>query len=892
MDKIRLTSQRLLSATLLAATLGAVPAFGADMAAVDEARGLAEGGNVPAAIGRLRQGLIENPDDAAARLMLGRLYLERGNYGGAQKELRVAVSLGIPRVTVLAPLAEALFGERRYEELLEEVHALEADSAANRARIHVFRGRAHLASGDAGAARAEYEAALVADPSHGEAMAELARQALGQGDLAAARELAEEAIAASPDAPATWYMRSLLEQTEGRYADAVDTLRTALEKDPDYHLARIALAGALAKLKRYDEALKEVRRVEQVLPDQPQALYVHAEILYHQGAYEAARDQLYKLLRLDANHLKGNLLMAFVVTKTGETETALFHLDRVLAQYPRSLSAIQLRGALLLQAGEPEKVLETVGPDVGEAQSDPILTALAARAALAQSDLQAAHGLVDHMLFRAEGAQLPGRADAMRQLDAGNLDGALAVIEQGLNQAEVRYRTALRAGLEALDKGDWDLALTLARTVLTAQPEQALAWELSSRALLARGETAEAEKGFRYALKLDPSLVGSAVAVAGMTARQGDLEGARAQLRGVIEQRPDFVQAHLVLARLERADGDSARALAVLRSAAEAMPDRAVILAALGELQWAAGQADAALASFQRLVELAPENPQARYLLAMAFGAKGDWERAETLLREAQGLDAEHLPSGLALARLAIQRKQYEEAERVTADLEGAHPASADVQDLAVELAWARDRKEDAVAAAHRALELGPNRMRVMRLFTSQWRVQQNEKAVETVQEWVESHPDDFQVRLALADAQLRLGRREGALESYQRVLESDPASLAALNNLAMLLKDERPDQALAYAQRALETAPDQPAVIDTLALVHMATENYTEAAALLEKAAEQAPDKPSLRFHLAQALAGIGDKAAARAQLQGILKTETEFPERAEAESLLATLK
>ena len=59
------------------------------------------------------------------------------------------------------------------------------------------------------------------------------------------------------------------------------------------------------------------------------------------------------------------------------------------------------------------------------------------------------------------------------------------------------------------------------------------------------------------------------------------------------------------------------------------------------------------------------------------------------------------------------------------------------------------------------------------------------------------------------------------AAASYRAALDRNPANAEAMNNLAwVLLRQGEPEQARIWAERAVETCPDNPAFLDTLAEV------------------------------------------------------------------------
>lgn len=77
--------------------------------------------DLPAAIIELKNALAEAPGDARVRLLLGSLYLEQGDGAAAEKELRLARRLGVPLPRLMAGLAEAIYLQRAWQRLVDDV---------------------------------------------------------------------------------------------------------------------------------------------------------------------------------------------------------------------------------------------------------------------------------------------------------------------------------------------------------------------------------------------------------------------------------------------------------------------------------------------------------------------------------------------------------------------------------------------------------------------------------------------------------------------------------------------------------------------------------------------------------------------------------------------------
>jgi putative PEP-CTERM system TPR-repeat lipoprotein len=200
-------------------------------------------------------------------------------------------------------------------------------------------------------------------------------------------------------------------------------------------------------------------------------------------------------------------------------------------------------------------------------------------------------------------------------------------------------------------------------------------------------------------------------------------------------------------------------------------------------------------------------------------------------------------------------------------------------------------RYPGALAAYEKALTLSPTSSIAVKVHAAQVRAGNASEADARLQKWSSEHPDDVVPLLYRAQEFQKSGKNTEAIEQYQLVLRKDPKNLLALNNLANLYQGANDPRAVATAEEAFKINPDSPAIADTLGWMLVEKGQTERGLDLLKKAAAQAPKNPEIRYHFAAALAKSGDKIQARKEIENLLASTQQFPQRKAAETLLKQL-
>ena len=113
------------------------------------------------------------------------------------------------------------------------------------------------------------------------------------------------------------------------------------------------------------------------------------------------------------------------------------------------------------------------------------------------------------------------------------------------------------------------------------------------------------------------------------------------------------------------------------------------------------------------------------------------------------------------------------------------------------------------------------------------------------------------------------------------------PNNPLVLNNLAWASARVKSPKALEYAEKANQIAPNQPAFMDTLAMILAEKGETTKAIELLRKANSAAPQAAMIQLNLARVLIAAGQKDEARRELDALVKLGDKFPGQPEVTRL-----
>lgn len=869
---------------------------------------------------------LQKEESAEARFLLGSLYRRNGDLRAAERDLKRALELGFDADQVAPMLAEVLIQSGQNEKVLELSRSAAPKSPTAKARLLVTAGRAELALGRQENAQRAYKAALEAAPDH--IPAQVGMLALGalRGDVAGAIAGADQILAKTPDSPDALSLKGELQAAQGKSADALATFSRLAAADPTHRNARARIVNLNLEAGNVEAAQKTLDELRKLTGNVPQVQYMQAQIDVRQRNFEKARDGLLAVLKAGPDFLPAVALASNVFLSLNNLELAEKYARQLVEKAPKSTQGYNLLGAVLMRQNQPDKVLQALRPALDAKPNDAQLYAIAGEAALKSGDIARA------TQYFGEASRLDPKDAAKKtglglaKIAGGDTSGGYQELQSASALDPKSVQADMTLALSHLRAKQYDKAMAAVDQMERKQPDNALAANLRGTIHLSKGDTANARKSFETAVKRDPKLFAAASNLAALELQANKPEDAKRHLQALIERDPRNIEGMLALARImQRTGSDGTQVLDVLKKARDtdrssipailalngqysamdkvgdaipmlqeartANPGSLELLDALGTAYLRTDQKAQAMETFEKLLALKPDSAQLQFRMGELKLAQKDVSGAILHFRKAAELSPQASEPRIALATALMRDGKTADARAIAAQLQKDLPKSTAGLVLEGDVLASENKLPEALASYRKAFAMEPSPFAGAKVHQALLRTGKESDASAFVNEWLKSAPKDVGVRTYLGDLALSQRNWKEAGTHFEAILATQQSNPVALNNLAWALHQQKEARALQIAERAYAVAPQQPAILDTYGVILTDQGQAARGIPILKQAVAMAPRNPELRLHLGAALAKSGDKAAAKLELERIVKEAAETPSGKAAKELLSSL-
>jgi tetratricopeptide (TPR) repeat protein len=414
--------------------------------------------------------------------------------------------------------------------------------------------------------------------------------------------------------------------------------------------------------------------------------------------------------------------------------------------------------------------------------------------------------------------------------------------------------------------GDTDAATKEYREGQSRDPKRKTLYQKRIvEAFMARGKASEAEEINRQILKDNPQDSFAKEVEGSLLLDRGDVAGAMVDLQGAVTADPKNPANHYRLG---------------LAHKARAISDRSV----------AAGEIEQARQEFERALAIRPDFVLARLDLARIEIAKGDYEGAMKTAAQALKDDPSNLSAKIIESAALLGQKKIAEARQLLESVRAQSPNSPDVVYQLGGVSLIEKKYKEADQEFRRAYDLSPNNMRGLTgMVETDLEQNKSDAAIQTLKDEISKNPERSEMRLLLADVEVRVGKFDEAVADYQAVVDKMGKNSKARARIFVRLGEtyrRKGDfaNAIQAFQKARELTPDDVLVLAELALVLDAAQHWSEAMKVYEAAIKLAPnDAVSLNNDAFLIAEHGGDLDLALTRAQRATQLLPKFPEVAD---------
>lgn len=892
--------------------------------------------DAPAAVIQLKNALQQHPDSARARFLLGQALQASGDMAGAETEYKKAQKLGYDPEEVVPRLANALLLQGRYSQLTAEYDSQPLTSAPGQAALQTVLAVAWQRQQQDDKFQTHIDTALKVQPDYAPALIALARARIEAGKLDTALALLDKIPAQSSVEHEALKLRGDMELLSQRDVDAALALyQQAVKLQPRYTEGHAAVVQVLLSQGKTDAAAQALQALMKVAPGQAPTLYWQAKLAYAKNDFKAVQKHAQDLLRITPENV-------YALELAGMAELGL---SRYVQAEPLLAKALQLspnlpmarRGMALTYArlGQFDKAMATLPADLENSNSDSAMQSVAGQVYLLHGEVDRAQRYFSKASSLDPQNPLKRTSLAVSRLMGGQTEAGLAELQNiAISDDGVVADMALINAL--LQSGGVDRALDAIGALEKKRPDDALPHFLRGRALLLKNDLAGARKAMERVLQLDRDYFPAIEILARLDnadKRPGD---ARARIDAAIQQHPGNVQARLALVNLRAANGaDKAELVSLLGQAVQAapdnptprlllvdhyvrnnelkdalsaaqqgvaaVPDNVLLLDALGRVQSANGEHNQAQSTFSRIAALQPQSPQPYLRMASAYLAEGKRDAASQSLRKSLEIQPDLLQAQQGLIALAMAAKKPGDALSISRTVQKQRPKEAAGYVMESDIQAAAKAWDKAAEVSRAGLKQVSSPELAVRLHAALSASGKKSDADQWATEWQRTQPKDVDFAFYVGSKAMTSNDLPKALQQFERVVSLQPDNAVVLNNLAWVKGRLGRAGALADAERANTLVPNQPAFMDTWALLLSDAQQHEKAIELQKKVIQRQQQLPSqqqqpqmlllFKLHLAKIYLKAGQKDAARPLLLELSAPGLQFSGQAEVAQLQQSL-
>lgn len=838
---------------------------------------------------KLKELLQIAPQHAQARWLLGKNYLLQGDASSAEKELRLAAKYKNDD-NIKIDLVRAHFLLQQFEESITLIDSITDPKLKEQAQI--LKAEAYLNLQKFDEAKQLFSQVFTQPENASQAHYGLALLALMERDSNKAEAQLEYALQQNPKNYLAYKKLGELYLYKREFKQAIKAFENSMQHAQNWqkNLLRMELARTYLAMNDLDAAEKILGQIDKKFAAHPTAQYQKALIALRRGKHDEAEQTVLKVLAKYPKHYQSMLLLGILKYGKGELEQAQDNFQKFIQANPQNLYARKLLANLLLKRKNASAVIDLFS-NIKSANSDFQINALLGSAYLMLGKTETANQYYEQATKLAPDNQTLRTFLAVSQFASGDVDTAVTELE---NIIEIDPNT-LRADILLIQihlrQHQYEKAIKAAQEFIKNKPDSPIAHTLLGTAYAGNQQYKAAYGEFAKANQINPEYLPAILNLAKLELKDHKDAAAKQRLQKALQKNPGNETLHVTLAKIAILEKDKATVEKQLREAIDKNPQALESRLLLGAYYLAEHKLNEATTLAKEAYKINNKLPQVVRFYSQIQNRLGNYAESEKLLQELARLSPDtpavyvelasvqlrtnkrddardslqtalklsqnkHAVATMLLGRLDVAENKLAAATQRASQLQKQFPELPGGLVLQGDVYMARSDAKAAIQAYLKAKKINEYPDLVLRLHNAYLKYGDEKSAINILKNWLQKNPADIQSRIALATTYERTKNSAAAQKEYEAVIEHAPNHPVALNNLAWMYFQQKNPKALALAERALQSAPNSAAILDTVGWIQVQSDQRENGIRLLRKAVQLAPNNKEIKQHLDTALA------------------------------------
>jgi tetratricopeptide (TPR) repeat protein len=668
-------------------------------------------------------------------------------------------------------------------------------------------GKLDIIFGDLDKALEQAELVLASDSSNIDAKLIKASVYIKQSKKDQAAEVVNLVLKDSPDNVEALSLQAALFAEKSEIDQALALVNRALEKEPKNLPLRLFKIKLDAGLNNIDNVVKGYEELIQLYPDANNFKLSLASIYSMTGKLEEAEGLLREMVQKSNDKVEPEIVLIEFLNARAK--------DRVIAEYESMLSRHQKQPKMLLElskwmvaSGYAESAKKGLEQVVELEKNNE--TGLSAQVILAEI------ALMEKQYSTVESSLRDILSVNSELIQANLLKGRFLLAQNKTDEA-----------IEFLNKLVWN------------KVNVDDVYSLLGEAYLIKQDRKQAEKSFKQALEVNPANLAAFSRIYGNYLQSGQKENARQYLEKALSIKQNDVLLLTSKAELDILEKKWDGAQEAIQRLALFSKDKAMPTYLQANILQGKGKFAEAISLYDKLIQQHPNHLNSLINLVRSYEALGQRDKAVAYLEKHHAEYPDELNAVGALSDLYAANNDFAKTKKLLTDQIKYTPKATSIY-----LALAR-----VEAVMNKNIE----------------------SAKKIYLQGLEINQDDPQLSMALAGLYEQLNEKQSAIKVYKNLLDKNPGTSLAINNLAsLLIESNNPDE----INQGVELAKvfkdsENPYFQDTYAWALIKTGSNSEGLKLLQALILKEPKLPEFRYHLGVAHLNAGNKATAISELK-----------------------